>query len=192
MEKLEGPKEAKQEQASDLPRGLVEKADSSVEKKPGEYSKGSHDAIMSRFQGDIGEGIAERVSTEKLNLTPDPRFDAKRHGFDSVGRDDKGKLVIVEAKCDERGIKALRKDQMQQAWVERNAQMMQNPGNERFTQGNAEIGHEIQRTPPEDIRRVVLSLDPRTLEITGYEADSAGKWQVIGRWSALEFEQPTL
>lgn len=154
--------------------------------------KQRHAAYGARFQGDIGEGVTLRVATEKLGLTPDPRFDQARHGFDTVYRDDKGNLVVVESKFDERGIKALRENQMQPEWVDSNAKMMQNPGNERFTTGNSEIGREIQKTGPDNIRRIVITTNPRTLEVQAYEGQNDRSWKLIGSWSALDLEQPYL
>jgi hypothetical protein len=146
----------------------------------------------SREQGEIGEGVAIRVGSEKLELTPDSRFDAAHHGFDCISRDSQGNLCVVEAKFDRRGIHALRDDQMQPKWIGRNARMMQNPGNERFTKGNSELGHEIINTGLENVRRIVITNDPRTLEINAYEGKEDGSWELIGGpWSALEFEQPT-
>jgi hypothetical protein len=149
-------------------------------------------AFGSKFQGDIGEGVTLRVATEKLGFTPDPRFDQARHGFDTVYKDDKGNLAVVESKFDERGIKALRENQMQPEWVDSNAKMMQNPGNERFTTGNAEIGREIQKNGADNIRRIVISTDPKTLEVRAYEGQNDRSWKLIGSWSALDFEQPYL
>jgi hypothetical protein len=150
-------------------------------------------AMGSKFQGDIGEGITLRVATEKLDLTPDERFDQAGHGFDAVFRDDQGHLVVVESKFDGRGIKALEKNQMQPEWVENNAKMMQDPSNERYTDGNAEIGREIQRKGAENIRRIVVTTNPGTLEVQAYEGQKDGSWKpIMGKWSAIDLEQPYL
>jgi len=146
----------------------------------------------SKFQGDIGEGVTLRVASDKLGLTPDPRFDQAKHGFDTVFRDPEGRLVVIEAKYDERGIKALEGDQMQPSWVERNAGMMQDPGNERFTEGNAKIGREILKVGAENIRRIVIATDSSTLRSTAYEGQADGSWKQIGSWSVLDLEQPYL
>jgi hypothetical protein len=71
------------------------------------------------FQGNVGEGIAERICAEKLGLTPDPRFDKSEygHGIDTIYLDEEGRLVIVEAKLDKRGIRALRDDPATQKLV---------------------------------------------------------------------------
>lgn len=151
-----------------------------------------HKNLNAKFQGEIGEGLTERAAVDKLGLTPDPRFDAAKHGFDTVYKDQQGGLVVIESKFDDRGIKALNGDQMQPEWVARNARMMQNPGNERFTEGNAAIGKEIQKTGADSIRRIVIATNPRTLETSAYEGQADGSWKQIGQWSALEFEQPYL
>jgi len=145
-----------------------------------------------KFQGDIGEGVALRVATERLNLTPDPRFDQRAHGVDGVYLDAKGKPVVIESKFDERGIRALRGDQMQPEWVERNARMMQDPDSERFTPGNAEIGAELLKAGPDKVRRLVITTDPRTLEVRVYEGQSDRSWKQIDTWNAWELEQPYL
>jgi hypothetical protein len=168
-------------------------AESGKDKATNLVEKQRSAAMGAKFQGDIGEGITLRAATEKLGLTPDPRFDQARHGYDAVCRDEKGKLAVVESKFDERGIKALKENQMQPDWVEKNAKMMQNPGNERFTTGNAEIGRDIQRKGADNIRRIVVTTDPRTLEIQAYEGQKDGNWKLIMEpWSALDLEQPYL
>lgn len=147
-----------------------------------------------QFQGDVGEGIAERVATDKLGLTPDPRFDKSvgGHGIDTVYLEGKNRPVVVEAKCDERGIKALRGDQMQPEWVGRNAEMMRIPGNERYTQGNAEIGRDILDIGTDNVRRIVITTDPTTLEVKAYEGQPDRSWKEIGQWHADDLEQPYL
>lgn len=168
-------------------------ADSGKYKTQDQAEKQRNAAMGAKFQGDIGEGITLRTSTEKLGLTPDPRFDQARHGFDAVCRDEKGKLAVVESKFDERGIKALNENQMQSEWVEKNARMMTIPGNERFTKENAEIGREIQRVGADNIRRIVVTTDPRTLEVQAYEGQKDGSWKkIMERWSSLDLEQPYL
>jgi hypothetical protein len=145
-----------------------------------------------KLQGDIGEGTTLRVATDKLGLTPEPRFDQAAHGFDAVYRDDKGYLVVIESKFDERGIKALRGNQMQPEWVDSNARMMQNPGNEQFGVGNAEIGREIQRVGADNVRRMVISIDPSSLEVRAFEGQADRSWKLIGTWNAWDLEQPNL
>jgi len=145
-----------------------------------------------KFQGDIGEGVTLRVATERLGLTPDPRFDQSQHGLDGVCLDGKGKLVVIESKFDEKGIHALRGDQMQPEWVERNARMMQNPGDERFTPGNADIGTELLEAGPDQVRRLVITTDPSTLEVRIYEGQSDRSWKQVDAWNAWELEQPYL
>jgi hypothetical protein len=151
-------------------------------------------AYGNKFQGDVGEGITERVATDKLGLTPDPRFDKSEggHGIDTVYLQGKGRPVIVESKCDERGIKALRGDQMQPEWIDRNARLMQTPGNERYTPGNAEIGREIDKIGADKVRRIVIVTDPTTLEARVYEGQVDRTWKLIGSWDAFNIEQPNL
>ena len=147
-------------------------------------------ARESKWQGDLGEGIALRVASEKLGLTPDPRFDQRYHGLDVVCDDDKENLVLIDSKCDERGIKALEGDQMQPEWVERTAAKMQNPKSAQYTPGNAEIGAEIQRAGADKVRRLVVTTHPTTLRVRCYEGQPDRTWKLIGEWSAFEFEQP--
>ncbi len=196
MEKPEGEnasvkKGLEQEFRSNFTRGeriQREKADTRLDQvNESIQNKGN----PSKEQGEIGEGIAIRVATEKLGLTPDPRFDTSAHGFDCVSQDPQGRICVVEAKFDNRGIRALRGDQMQPEWIERNARMMQNPGNERFTKGNSELGREIITSDPENVRRIVITNDPKTLEIKAYEGKENGSWELIGGpWPAIDFEQP--
>lgn len=150
--------------------------------------------LGNQFQGDVGEGIAERVATDKLGLTPDPRFDKSEggHGIDTVYLEGKNRPVVIESKCDERGIKSLRGDQMQPEWVERNAEMMRTPGNERYTKGNAEIGRDILDIGADRVRRIVITTDPTTLEVKAYEGQPDRSWKEIGRWHATDLEQPYL
>jgi hypothetical protein len=172
-------------------------ANKSTQEKYGEKEKRElqrRSAFGNQFQGDIGEGITERVATDKLELTPDPRFDKSvgGHGIDTVYLDKKGRPVIIESKCDERGIKALRKDQMQPEWIERNAKMMRAPGNERYTIGNADIGRDILDTGTDKVRRIVITTNPTTLEVKAYEGQPDRSWKEIGRWHAIDLEQPYL
>lgn len=149
-------------------------------------------ALGSKFQGDIGEGITLRVATDRLGLMADPRFDQVRHGYDAVYLDSKGHPVIIESKFDERGIKALRGDQMQPSWIERNAKMMQNPMNERYSPGNAEIGVQVEEIGYSNIRRLCVALDHKILEGVVWEGQSDGSWKEIDRFSVFNFEQPYL
>lgn len=149
-------------------------------------------ALGSKFQGNIGEGITLRTATDRLGFTPDSRFDQSAHGFDAVYHDESGNIVIIESKLDKRGIRSLRENQMQPDWVESNAKKMQTPGDERFTSGNAEIGHEIQDIGAENIRRIVIITDPQSLEIKAFEGQKDRNWKQIGSWNALDLEQPYL
>ena len=151
-------------------------------------------AFGNQFQGDIGEGIAERVATDKLGLTPDPRFDKSMggHGIDTVYLKGKDQVAVVEAKCDERGIKALQGNQMQPEWVEHNAKLMRTPGNERYTTGNAEIGRDILDIGVNKVRRIVITTDPTTLEVKAFEGQPDRSWKEIGKWYATDLEQPYL
>ncbi|MBA3531035.1 MAG: hypothetical protein H0T73_03830 [Ardenticatenales bacterium] len=150
-------------------------------------------ARQSKEQGDIGEGVVIRAASEKLGLTPDPSFDASYHGIDCLYRGKGGELVVVEAKfTEERLHKALDNNkQMQPEWVEKKAQQMQNPQSAQFTPGNRELGAQIERIGPENIRRIVITIHPTTMEMEAYAGNDNGGWDQIGKWSALEFpEQP--
>lgn len=87
---------------------------------------------------------------------------------------------------------ALRGDQMQPEWVERNAELMRTPGNERYTAGNAEIGRDILDIGADKVRRIVITTDPTTLEVKAYEGQPDRSWKEIGRWHATDLEQPYL
>lgn len=150
------------------------------------------ESALRKEQGNIGEGIALETGVKHLGLTPDPRFDAPYHGYDAVCRDAQGRLVILEAKCDQRGIRALGEDQMQPAWVEREALRIQKESSTAFTPGNREIGAEVIAQGAGNIRRVVCCLDQKRLEVMAWEGQRDGLWKPIGRWSALDLEQPNL
>lgn len=149
-------------------------------------------AYGTKFQGDIGEGVSLRVATERLGLTPDPRFDQTRQGIDGVYQEGAGKMVVVESKFDERGIRALNGDQMQPEWLERTATKMETPGSTYYTPGNAEIAMDLQEQGVDRVRRLVIATDPASLDVTVYEGQSDHTWKVVDAWSALEFEQPYL
>ena len=142
-----------------------------------------------RLQGDIGEGVATRVASEKLGLTPDPRFDQPGHGLDGVFKDDETRFVFVEAKCTGKGPASLRGDQMRSSWVSRTLEKMRDSGGEQYSLGNAEIAREVLDTGLDRIRYLVVDTDPKSLEVTAYEAQVDGTWRKIGSWDAYEFEQ---
>lgn len=173
-------KQARQRQLRSNDHGLAE-----IAKKPSE--KGN--AQQAKFQGDIGEGVMLREASERLDLLPDPRFDQPYHGFDAVCRDSAGNLVIVESKFADDGINAVRKGQMQVEWVEREAQRLQNPASTAYTEGNREIGEEIQRIGADRVRRVVIAANPKSLETVAYEGQEDGTWKSIDTWSALQFPE---
>jgi len=150
------------------------------------------EGLAAKRQGDIGEGVTLRVATERLGLTPDPRFDQTERGLDGVYRDGQGRLVVVESKFGEKGIRALEGNQMQPEWLERNAKMMQTPGNERYTPGNAEIGAELEKQGVDKGRRLVVTTDPRDLVVRVYEGQTDHSWKQIDTWNAWDLEQPYL
>ncbi|HEX8682063.1 MAG TPA: hypothetical protein VF707_07110 [Ardenticatenaceae bacterium] len=152
-------------------------------RKPGDVAK---------WQGDIGEGVTIAAVVDKLGLTPDPRFDQPYHGVDGVYQDEQGAMVVGESKFTEKGIKALEGNQMQPDWLAKRALMMQDPESKQYTPGNAQIGADIQKAGAENVRRLVITTDPKTLVTQGYEGQSNGTWKLIGSWSALGWEQPTL
>lgn len=149
-------------------------------------------ALKNKYQGDIGEGTAIRVASEKMNMIPDPRFDQCRRGFDEVCRDENGRLVVIESKFADKGIHALNGDQMQPSWIERKIDQMSTPGNELYSTGNAEIANEITKEGVFKIRRIIISTDPGSLEAKVYEGQDNGKWKLIDQWSVIDLEQPYL
>ena len=149
-------------------------------------------ALKNKFQGDIGEGTAIRVASDKMKMIPDPRFDQCGRGFDEVCRDENGRIVIIESKFAEKGIHALEKDQMQLSWIERKIDQMSTPGNELYTPGNAEIANDITKEGPSNVRRIIIATNPGTLEAKVYEGKEDGKWKLIDQWSVIDLEQPYL
>jgi hypothetical protein len=148
--------------------------------------------LMNQFQGNIGEGIALRSATERLGLTPDPAFSQPNRGFDGIYRSQEGNLVLVESKFTEKGIHSLSGDQMQPEWVDRISKRMQNPESSQYTPGNAELGSEIDKIGPQNIKRLVIATDPRTLDAKVYEGQKDGSWQKVNSFSVIDLIQPYL
>jgi hypothetical protein len=172
-------------------KGIGEK-DNAAEK----HEKTRQAAFGNKLQGDIGEGVSEQVASEKLNLQPDPRFDKPKYkdeGFDTVYRDGNKKPVIVESKHTEREIKSLKGNQMQPEWVEQKAKLMQTPGHNLYTPGNAEIGREIEKIGAENVRRLVITMNPSTMETKVFEGQADHSWKQTHQFSTWDFpEYPTL
>ena len=145
---------------------------------------------LNKEQGDIGEGIAIRVASEHLNMTPDVRFDQTPKGIDCVLRDENNELVVMEAKLAKNGIHSLEGDQMQLEWVERTANKMATRGNELYTPENAEIAAEIKEIGTSNIRRIVIATHPESLDAKVYEGDKDGGWKLIDQWNVVDIEQP--
>ena len=160
--------------------------------KPETFNLAKAESLKNKWQGDIGEGISIRVASERLNLTPDPRFDQPGQGFDGLFKDDEGNLVIVESKFTKNGIHSLHKDQMQPEWVARTADKMATPESSMYTEGNAEIATDIKETGTENVRRIVIATDPGTLEAKIFEGKSDGAWELLDQLDVLDFEQSYL
>jgi hypothetical protein len=124
----------------------------------------------SKLQGDIGERIAAEVVANLPGFSAEP-FDIRYHGFDSVFRDEKGNLVLVEGKLTEAGIGSLNRESQQgfPSSVARLARLMQDQNSDQYTQDNAKIGAEIDKLGAENIRYFVVCTDPQTFESTVYE-----------------------
>jgi hypothetical protein len=148
--------------------------------------------LANKWQGDIGEGVALRIASEKLGLIPDPDFDQPPHGFDGLYRDAKGQLVIVESKLSDKGIHSLENGQMQPEWIEKNAKLMQDPDSEQYSSGNSKLGQEIICTGTGKIRRFVIASDPKKLEAKIYEGQSDRSWKHISTFNILDIDQPIL
>lgn len=146
-----------------------------------------------RYDGMIGEGVSLRIASEKLGLTiADPRFDQKEHGFDGVFWD-KGKPVVIESKFSMAGKGALEGDQGQPSWVRRTAMKMQDEKSDLYSKGNAEIAKDILKVGPENLRRILITIDKKELTATVYEGQHDLSWKKITeRFSVYDLDQPYL
>jgi hypothetical protein len=146
--------------------------------------------VMNEFQGKISEGMAMSVAENDLGLTQEFSFDQTRRGFDGVYRNSKNQLVIVESKgTDKDGRQSLGKKQMTDEGLSEIAHKMQTEGSEYYTAGNSRIGEEILKKGPENIKRYLLWLNPRSLEMTVYEG-KPGNMQEVRRFSVIDREGP--
>jgi len=168
--------------------------ESSIAQRPTDkLDKKRMEGRANRDQGTIGEGISLRIASEKLGLMiADPRFDQKSHGFDAVFLD-KGKPVVIESKFAKAGKGSLEGDQGQPAWVRRIASDMQNQNSNLYSQGNAEIGRDILKVGPENVRRILITIDQSTLTANVYEGQNDLSWKkIVSNYSVYDLDQPYL
>lgn len=177
----------------DLHRNFVPEEKSAKQEEIKETPKmDKAEALKNKWQGDVGEGVTIRVASERLNLSPDFRFDQTNKGIDGVFRDAENNIVLVESKFTKNGIHSLHKDQMQSEWVERTTEKMTNTESEYYTPGNAEIAEEIQEVGASRVRRVVITIHPSTLEAKIHEGQIDKSWKSIDSLKVLDIEQPHL
>lgn len=166
------------------------------QKKEQLHERRVREGKQTKFQGEIGEGLAIRVGSEELGLNLDTIFDfgEKKNGIDIAFRDSKNNLVLAEAKLSNSGFSAIKaKEQLQNNWTENRATRMQNPDDKRYyTPGNAKIGREIIDTGVENIRRLGFVTKTGTLEGYIYELQPDGSWKEIHSYNAFLYEQPIL
>jgi hypothetical protein len=145
--------------------------------------------LMNRWQGELGEGVAKRIATEKLDCKIDNRFEKKDHGIDLVAKDKDGQFVVIEAKLtDESFTKALGKE-MTLDWLKEKVQLMQTEGNKLYSENNAKIGREIQDAGGENVRRVVIFAKDQKRDVIIYEAQPDMTWKEQEKYSLWEFPE---
>lgn len=138
-------------------------------------------ASGSKYQGDIGEHVANDVMTNDLGFAPE-FFDQPYKGFDGVFRDENGTLVIMESKMTEKnGLSSLKETahgrQGDIEKIEYEAYLMQHePG--KATPDNIRIGEEISRVGADQVRFVLVYTNPSTLESTAFEK-VGDSWEVV-------------
>lgn len=161
--------------------------------------------------GAIVESIMTPALRDLLGLepmyydAPDPAKSEKGVGLDRVYEDKHGNIVVADAKAGEqslsKGLKKSKSDsairQMNRPWLERTARDMCTPGEERYSENNAEIGREILerlKTDPSSIRRIVFTgkfvntnNDNADLELKVYEDFSDGYWTSLrdAEWTPI-------
>jgi len=127
--------------------------------------KKSAEAYGRKFQGDIGESDAAHIAVHELGLNGE-FFDPKHTGLDSVYRDDKGTLVLLESKFSLAGRLETTKHGKQGSveWIRYKAEQMIDPTSSLYSPDNAKIGEEILRVGPEKVHYVKVHRHPETLE----------------------------
>lgn len=118
-----------------------------------------------KFQGDIGENDAAQIAVNELGLNGE-FFDPKHTGIDSVYRDGKGKLVLLESKLSEGGQLSQTKHGRQGSveWIQYKAEQMIDPASSLYSPDNAKIGEEILRVGPANVHYLKAHRNPVTLE----------------------------
>lgn len=117
-----------------------------------------------KFQGNIGESDAAQIAVNILGLYGE-FFDARETGLDSVFRDNKGTLVLLESKLSVGGQLSSTKHGKQGSieWIRYKAELMIDPGSSLYSPDNAKIGEEILRVGPENVHYIKAYRNPETL-----------------------------
>ena len=118
-----------------------------------------------KFQGNIGESDAAHIATHELGLNAE-FFEPENTGFDSVYRDKKGTLVLLESKLSVGGRLSSTKHGRQGSveWIEYKAELMCDPMSALYCPDNAKIGEEILRVGAENVHYLKVHRDPVTLK----------------------------
>lgn len=145
-------------------------------------------------QGKVGEVAAHLVAQELLGLS-ETAFSPATHGFDNVMRDKHGNLVIVEIKTTH-GNPLDRLDptkhgkQMEKEWTEWVAGRMSDTNTEFYgdNPNNDKIGREILAKGSDNVRHVLIHVDPITHGIDHYEWLN-NQWQRVMSYSGKDMEE---
>lgn len=119
-----------------------------------------------KFQGDIGEQDAANYMVYERGYSGE-FFDPKHTGIDSVFRDEKGKLVLVESKLSKDGRLSSTKHGKQGSveWIQNKAERMCDKYDDLWSPDNAKIGQEILRVGAENVHYVKYHRIPGSLEV---------------------------
>lgn len=143
--------------------------------------------------GKVGEQTAHNVLTSKMDFE-ETEYEPKHHGVDDFLKLD-GKYVMVETKAtvDAHGKDSLdpttRGKQASVKWLNHKLDEMSREGSGQYSEANARIAEEIrQQGGAESVQRVLLHLNPYTMNVFAYEGkDAEGReWEPIALW---EFDE---
>lgn len=155
------------------------------------------------LQGAIGERVVAQLAKERMDLvdigfTP-PK--AGGNGIDNIFRDNNGVFCIVESKFTDEadGRISLDKSQVKResdgepvrqgsrTWTSDHIDTMVKVGDkvgaqniERMTNGL--IAKEIQDAGMDNVRRILMHVNPRTLTAIAFEDKGSNDWQPISMW----------
>lgn len=167
---------------------LVSRQEERRKKQQERDAERRREALSSRFQGDIGEQEATRISMHGLSLKAVP-FDKPlrtNQGMDGVFRNPQNeKLVVVEAKCTQDrsgyGLDSLGRTrhgrQGSVEWIKHKADLMQDKRSSLYSKANAKIGQEIEELGAKNVERLLIHVHPQSLNITISRGVGKDDWE---------------